>query len=137
MKNKRFFLAIDQGTTSTRSIIFNEKFKVIASERIQNKEFYPEVGWVEQDPNEILEATIKSINRSVKKINMSFSEITCIGITNQRESIVCWDSITGKNLYNSISWQCLRGDTLCQKIKGTDFEKKFIRTGKSAKKRKE
>ena len=65
MKNKRFFLAIDQGTTSTRSIIFNEKFKVIASERIQNKEFYPELGWVEQDPNEILEATINSIIRSV------------------------------------------------------------------------
>ena len=122
MKNKIFFLAIDQGTTSTRSIIFNEKFKVIASERIQNKEFYPEVGWVEQDPNEILEATINSIIRSVNKINVSFSEITCIGITNQRESIVCWDSITGKSLYNSISWQCLRGDTLCQNIKGTDFE---------------
>ena len=122
MKNKRFFLAIDQGTTSTRSIIFNEKFKVIATERIQNKEFYPEVGWVEQDPNEILEAVINSINRSVNKINISFSEITCIGITNQRESIVCWDSITGKSLYNSISWQCLRGDTLCQKIIGTDFE---------------
>ena len=122
MKNKRFFLAIDQGTTSTRSIIFNEKFKVIANERIQNKEFYPEVGWVEQDPNEILQAAINSIKRSVNKINVSFSEINCIGITNQRESIVCWDSITGKSLYNSISWQCLRGDTLCQKIKGTDFE---------------
>ena len=122
MKNKIFFLAIDQGTTSTRSIIFNEKFKVIANERIQNKEFYPEVGWVEQDPNEILQAAINSIKRSVNKINVSFSEINCIGITNQRESIVCWDSITGKSLYNSISWQCLRGDTLCQNIKGTDFE---------------
>jgi glycerol kinase len=122
MNNKRFFLSIDQGTTSTRSIIFTEKFKVIATERIKNKEFYPKVGWVEQDPNEILEAVINSINSSVNKINISFSEITCIGITNQRESIVCWDSITGKSLYNSISWQCLRGDTLCQKIRGTDFE---------------
>jgi glycerol kinase len=122
MNNKRFFLSIDQGTTSTRSIIFTEKFKVIATETIQNKEFYPKVGWVEQDPNEILEAVINSINSSVNKINISFSEITCIGITNQRESIVCWDSITGKSLYNSISWQCLRGDTLCQKIRGTDFE---------------
>jgi len=122
MNNKRFFLSIDQGTTSTRSIIFTEKFKVIATEGIQNKEFYPKVGWVEQDPNEILEAVINSINSSVNKINISFSEITCIGITNQRESIVCWDSITGKSLYNSISWQCLRGDTLCQKIRGTDFE---------------
>ena len=122
MNNKRFFLSIDQGTTSTRSIIFNEKFKVIATERIQNKEFYPKVGWVEQDPDEILEAVINSINSSMNKINISFSEITCIGITNQRESIVCWDSITGKSLYNSISWQCLRGDTLCQKIRGTDFE---------------
>ncbi|MBI62943.1 MAG: glycerol kinase [Chloroflexi bacterium] len=122
MKNKRFFLAIDQGTTSTRSIIFNEKFKVLVTKRIQNKEFYPEPGWVEQDPNEILEAVINSINLSLDKINISFSEITCIGITNQRESIVCWDSITGKSLYNSISWQCLRGDTLCQKIRDTDFE---------------
>ena len=58
MKNKRFFLAIDQGTTSTRSIIFNEKFKVLVTKRIQNKEFYPEPGWVEQDPNQILEAVI-------------------------------------------------------------------------------
>ncbi len=110
-------LSIDQGTTSSRAIIFSTKGKKIISSQLELKQFFPKNGWVEHNPNEIWSSTIKVtknvLNKS-KKLNIN---IKALGITNQRETTVCWDKKTGKPVYNAIVWQDRRTENYCKKIK--------------------
>ena len=112
-------LAFDQGTTSSRAIIFSEKGIEIASHQKELKLFYPHKGWVEQDANTIW----KDIKACAKKI--SRDDVAAIGITNQRETTVIWDRITGKPIYNAIVWQDRRTAEYCQKLKDKNLEKKI------------
>lgn len=118
---EKFILSIDQGTTSTRAILFDAHGIPIAKHDIELKQFYPANGWVEHDPNEIWEATLKCCQAMTRLIPAN--QIAAIGITNQRETTVLWDRRTGKPLHNAIVWQDRRTADRCRELKDAGFEK--------------
>ena len=116
MKQK-YVLSVDQGTTSSRAILFNHKGEIVSLHQIEFTQIYPKPGWVEHDPLEILSTEIASIKTAVAKANLSFSDIDSIGITNQRETTILWDKITGEPIYNAIVWQCRRTEKCVKEMK--------------------
>ncbi len=120
---KEYILAIDAGTTSSRTIIFDLKGNIIATSQEEFRQIYPEKGWVEHDAEEIAQTQLRTIKRAIEKANIEPSSIIAIGITNQRETIVAWDKKTGKPLYNAIVWQCRRTAPICEKMKIDGMEK--------------
>lgn len=120
--------ALDQGTTSTRFIIFNENGEIVTSHQIEHKQIYPEPGWVEHDPWEIWDNSCKCVVQALKNSNMQGVDIAGIGITNQRETIIAWNPISGKVWYNAIVWQDLRGtakiDEIASKVEPSWIAKK-------------
>ncbi|MER8579170.1 glycerol kinase GlpK [Mesorhizobium sp. M1423] len=122
-----YILAIDQGTTSSRAILFDEKMKVVASGQKEFTQYYPASGWVEHDPEEIWASVVETVKAALKTAGRSAAEITAIGITNQRETVVIWDKETGKPIHNAIVWQDRRTAPLCQKLKKLGLEKKFTK----------
>ncbi len=114
---ENYILALDQGTTSCRAILFNKKTNVVAVEQCEFAQIYPKSGWVEHDPITILNAQTKVMHDVVKKANIEPSQISAIGITNQRETTVVWDKDTGKPIYNAIVWQCRRTSDTCDDLK--------------------
>ena len=129
MKNKKIrILAIDQGTTSSRAIIFEfteKKYqpKIVAISQKEIKQFYPKPGWVEQNPDEILRSVVFVCKDVIKKTRINPKQIAAIGITNQRETTVVWDKKTGKPVHRAIVWQDRRTAEICQKIKKVGGEK--------------
>ncbi len=109
-------LAIDQGTTGTTIRITSKEGKQVATAYNEFAQYYPKPSWVEHDPLEIWQVTQESIVQALAAANLCASDLTCIGITNQRETTVVWHKETGKPLYNAIVWQCRRSAELCQKI---------------------
>jgi glycerol kinase len=122
MKNKRFIMSIDQGTTGTRVILFDHDGEVRGSSYQEIKQFYPEPGWVEHDPVEIIKTVNDCSEDVLKNTGVDPEEITAIGITNQRETTVLWDRESGKPLYNAIVWQCRRSAEICDSLKEQGFE---------------
>ncbi len=120
-----YILAIDQGTTSTRAIIYDHSGKTIGKNQKAIKQIYPKPGWVEHNPEEIWETTIGVINGVLKSTNISAGNISAIGITNQRETTVVWDKKTGKPIHNAIVWQCRRTSKICNQLKKRGLEEKF------------
>lgn len=120
-----FILAIDQGTTSSRAIIFDSKMKIVAVGQKEFAQHYPASGWVEHDPEEIWETIIWSIKTALEKAALSARDIAAIGITNQRETVVVWDKKTGKAVHNAIVWQDRRTAAICAKLKEQGLEDKF------------
>ena len=110
-------LAIDQGTTSSRAIIFSKSGKKLISSQLEFKQFFPKNGWVEHNPNEIWSTTIKVTKNVLLKSKKLKINIKALGITNQRETTVCWDKKTGEPVYNAIVWQDRRTENYCKKIK--------------------
>ena len=123
-----YFGAIDQGTTSTRFILFSRKGEIIASAQKEHKQHFPKPGWVEHDPEEIWKNTSETIRETLRKADVRAAEIKGIGITNQRETIIAWNRETGKPYYNAIVWQDLRGTDLINSIKETGREKEIQET---------
>ena len=113
----RYVMALDQGTTSSRAIIFNKKGQIKAKSQKEFDQIYPQAGWVEHDPMEILFSQVQSITSLFAQSDISPNQIVGIGITNQRETTILWDKQTGKPVYNAIVWQCRRTAELCEKIK--------------------
>lgn len=109
--------ALDQGTTSTRFIIFDEKNNIIASSQLEHRQIYPRPGWVEHNPEEIWSNTARVIKEALEKANLHGEDIAAVGITNQRETIIPFDSITGKVYHNAIVWQDLRGAEFINKLR--------------------
>ena len=119
----KYVMALDQGTTSSRCILFNQKGLI---ESIAQKEFtqiYPKAGWVEHDAMEIWASQISVATEAMAKLNVSAEDIAAIGITNQRETTVVWDKRTGKPVYNAIVWQCRRTAGTCDELKSKGFDK--------------
>lgn len=120
--------SLDQGTTSTRFIIFNSKGEIISSHQLEHKQIFPKPGWVEHNPHEIWENSEICIKEALKKANLKGKDIEGIGITNQRETVIAWNPKTGKIWYNAIVWQDLRGsdyiDSLESKIDAKWLAKK-------------
>jgi glycerol kinase len=121
--SKKYILSLDQGTSSSRTFIFNAESDIIDSEQKEFKQYYPRAGWVEHDPLEIWNTQITTAKDLIKKLNIDPSEIGAIGIANQRETIVIWDKITGNPVYNAIVWQDKRTADLCQKIQEEGWSK--------------
>ncbi|MBT3756699.1 MAG: glycerol kinase GlpK [Candidatus Cloacimonetes bacterium] len=112
----KYIGAIDQGTTSTRFILFDHESNKIASHQIEHKQIFPEAGWVEHDPLEIWRNTQKVIRDIINKAKISEDQIAAIGITNQRETTVIWSKNTGKPYYNAIVWQDTRTNKICRAL---------------------
>ena len=110
-------LAIDQGTTSSRAIIFSKSGKKLISSQLEFRQFFPKNGWVEHNPNEIWSTTIKVTKNVLLKSKKLKINIKALGITNQRETTICWDKRTGEPVYNAIVWQDRRTANYCKKIK--------------------
>ena len=111
----KYIVSLDQGTTSSRAILIDENGKLIDIKQKEFKQMFPDQGWVEHDPNEILKSQIDVFEELVSSI--SLSDIVSIGITNQRETTVIWDKDTGKPLYNAIVWQDKRTSSICDQMK--------------------
>lgn len=118
--DKKYVLALDQGTTSSRAILFDRNGAIVRLAQHEFRQIYPQPGWVEHDPEEIWETQINAAREAVKDINPS--EIACIGITNQRETTVMWDKNTGKAVYNAIVWQSRQTSEICDELKKEGLE---------------
>ena len=115
--SEKYVMALDQGTTSSRAVIFNKKGKIISKGQQEFNQYYPQNGWVEHDPNEILFTVVSSMITALRSSNINPKDIAGIGITNQRETTILWDKETGKPLYNAIVWQCRRTAEYCEELK--------------------
>ena len=115
MKEK-YILALDQGTTSSRAIVFNRKGEILGMSQEEFLQIYPHPGWVEHEPKEILSTEMGSIFSAITRAGLSIKDICAIGITNQRETTILWDKKTGKPVYNAIVWQCRRTDDYCKEL---------------------
>jgi glycerol kinase len=122
---KKLLVAIDQGTTSTRAILFDVKGNVKFISQFEFKQYFPKNGWVEHNPNEIWLTTLKALRKVIKKASDVKGNIISLGITNQRETTILWDKKTGKPVYNAIVWQDRRTQTYCEKLKKRKYEKSF------------
>jgi len=112
----KYILSIDQGTTSSRAIIFNEKSEILIVAQQEFTQFFPEDGWVEHDPEEIWQSTLGVSRECIEKLGVQASEIAAIGITNQRETTIIWDKLTGQPIYNAIVWQDRRTAEFCTEL---------------------
>lgn len=121
----KYIMAFDQGTTSSRCIIFNEKGNLISIAQKEFKQYYPKNGWVEHDAMEIWSTQIGVAQEAMYKINATYKDIAAIGITNQRETTIVWDKNTGIPIYNAIVWQCRRTSGYCESLKKQGLEEMF------------
>ena len=122
---KKLLLSIDQGTTSSRSILFDLKGNKIFSSQYEFQQIFPNSGWVEHNPEEIWKVTLKTIKEAIRKSKNLKSKIISIGITNQRETTILWDKNTGKPIYNAIVWQDRRTQKICENLKKRKLENSF------------
>ena len=122
---KKFIISIDQGTTSSRAILFNTKGKIIFVSQYEFKQYFPKNGWVEHNPNEIWLTTLKALKNVIAKAKKIKGNIISIGITNQRETTILWNKKTGKPIYNAIVWQDRRTQEYCKLLKNKKYENSF------------
>ena len=121
-KNKQYILSIDQGTTSSRGVLFDENYEIISIGQNEFTQFFPDSGWVEHDPEEIWTSTLESCRSAIKQSKIDPNQIRAIGITNQRETTVVWDKETGMPIYNAIVWQDRRTSDYCQSLRSLGHE---------------
>jgi glycerol kinase len=114
---ERYVLALDQGTTSSRAILFDSRGNVVGMVNQEFPQIYPSPGWVEHDPYDILESQVSVAKKLLRTVNVEPNQIAAIGITNQRETTIVWDKKTGKPVYNAIVWQCRRTASMCDELK--------------------
>ena len=114
---KRFIVAVDQGTTSSRAILFNLSGKPIHSSQKEFKQYFPKDGWVEHNPNDIWRTTLSVLKNVINKSKKLKGKILTLGITNQRETTILWNKKNGKPVYNAIVWQDRRTSDFCKKLK--------------------
>lgn len=127
---KKFVLSLDQGTTSSRALLFDQQLNILAQHQIPIKQIYPQTGWVEHDPIEIWQTTLRAAQTAIDEAKINPNDILSIGITNQRETTVLWDNETGTPLSNAIVWQDRRTSKFCQMLKDEGHEPKInARTG--------
>jgi len=112
-----YILAIDQGTTSSRAIVFDDNLNPLSTAQKEFRQIFPQSGWVEHDPEEIWETTLSMCEQAIEKQEITPADISAIGVTNQRETTIVWDRNTGKAVYNAIVWQDRRTSDYCQTLK--------------------
>ena len=119
---KKYIIALDQGTTSSRAIIFDKNMNIVAKSQREFSQIFPEPGWVEHNPMEIWASQRSVLTEVVAKSGISLKDVAGIGITNQRETVVVWDKKTGEPVYNAIVWQCRRTAEICEQLKNKGLE---------------
>ena len=126
---KQYIAAFDQGTTSSRTIIFDRKGNIVAKSMKEFRQIYPKPGWVEHDPRDIVASQLSSYREALALAGITADEIAAVGIANQRETSIVWDRFTGKPVYNAIVWQCRRTSEMCEKLKPRYAKYVYERTG--------
>jgi len=124
MEKKKYVIAMDQGTTSSRAVLFNKSGEAVSMVQKEFRQIFPEPGWVEHDPMEIWSTQMGVTMEAIQKLDASTDEIASIGITNQRETTVVWDAETGRPVYNAIVWQCRRTSDMIEKMKADGWTEK-------------
>lgn len=119
--SKKYILTIDQSTSATKAILFNKLGKLEFRTTIPHQQYYPQPGFVEHDPIEIFDNTLKAVKQTFSAIKSGNDEIACLAITNQRETALIWDKNTGKPVYNATVWQCQRGTAYCDELKSKGY----------------
>ncbi len=128
--SEKYILSLDQGTTSSRAILFNHQGEIVNVAQQEFEQFFPQPGWVEHDANEIWTSVLACMAEVLRKADVQPDQIAGIGITNQRETTVVWDKNTGKPVYKAIVWQSRQTDNICKELKEAGYEEKFRnRTG--------
>jgi glycerol kinase len=117
-----YILALDQGTTSSRAIVFDRAGRIISVAQREFRQIYPQPGWVEHDPVEIWESQLHVAREAIAQAGITPSQIAAVGITNQRETAIVWDRSTGQPVHNAIVWQCRRSASLCDSLKAAGCE---------------
>ena len=119
----KYILALDQGTTSSRAIVFDRHGEIVSSAQQEFPQIYPHSGWVEHDPQDILGSQVGVIAEAITRAEITSADIAAIGITNQRETTIVWEKATGKPVYNAIVWQCRRTADYCDELKKQGIDK--------------
>lgn len=114
---EKYIVALDQGTTSCRAVVFDSSGRVVGKVGREFRQIYPKPGWVEHDALEIWECQLSALRDVLDMNGIKVDEVAAIGITNQRETVVVWNKHTGKPIYNAIVWQCRRTAPLCDELK--------------------
>ncbi|KAB8131046.1 glycerol kinase GlpK [Gracilibacillus oryzae] len=122
---EKYILSIDQGTTSSRAIIFNHEGTIVEAAQMEFEQFFPQTGWVEHDANEIWTSVLACIAEVLRKADIEPSQIAGIGITNQRETAVVWDKHTGKPIYKAIVWQSRQTEDICRELRNAGYQETF------------
>src|SRR5687768_3017709 len=117
-------LALDQGTTSTRAILFSADGQPLAEAGAPLQQYYPRDGWVEHDAEEIFQASVDALKGAVEKAGRSLAEVAAIGVTNQRETLVVWEKTTGRPIHKAIVWQDRRTEAACARLRDQGREKR-------------
>ncbi|PSL45811.1 glycerol kinase [Salsuginibacillus halophilus] len=125
MAEAKYILSLDQGTTSSRAILFNQEGEIVSVEQREFNQYFPKAGWVEHDPNEIWASVLAVIAGVLANTEIEPKEIGAIGITNQRETTVVWDKHTGKPIYNALVWQSRQTADICTELKSAGHEPLF------------
>ena len=120
--SKKYIIALDQGTTSSRAIVFDHNTNLVASSQREFSQMYPKPGWVEHDAMEIWASQSSTLIEVLARADIHSEDVAAIGIANQRETTVIWDKATGKPVYNAIVWQCRRSKDICEQLKASGFE---------------
>ena len=118
----KIIMSLDQGTTSSRTILFDDNGKIIAEANVPLKSKFPQSGWVEQDPEEIWNTQYQTIDAVLSKTKLSIKDVVAIGIANQRESTIAWNRKTGESIGPAINWQCRRTADFCEELKAEGFD---------------
>ena len=119
---KKYIIALDQGTTSSRAIVYDKDAHPVGSKQREFTQYYPHPGWVEHDAEELFKCQLKVMESVLIDNDIKFDEIAAIGITNQRETVVIWDKATGKPVYHAIVWQCRRTADICEKLSKDGYD---------------
>lgn len=119
---KKYILALDEGTTSARAILFDKNGNAVSVAQREFTQIYPKPGFVEHDPMEIFSSQYSAITEVITQIGATPAQIAAVGVTNQRETVIIWDKTTGEPIYNAIVWQCRRTDDLCEALKSEGLE---------------
>ena len=115
-----YIIAVDQSTSATKAILFNERCQLIGRKNVDHQQYYPQPGWVEHDADEIYRNTVKAIHEVMQMLKGQ--EASCsMAITNQRETVVVWNRMTGKPVYHAIVWQCQRGADICNDLRSRGY----------------
>ncbi|MFC8799735.1 glycerol kinase GlpK [Promicromonospora sp. NPDC057138] len=120
-----YVLAIDQGTTSSRAIVFNHSGTIVSSGQIEHDQIFPRAGWVEHKPEQIWDNTREVVGLALTRANINYTDLAAVGITNQRETTVVWDKTTGKPVYNAIVWQDTRTQAIVDELGGSEGADKY------------